>query len=159
MGDTLLINSAKDANSCKISVVSNVTASNRVHVFLFRNYNLPSTAQSHYAGTARFKCWEAVRASSAAPGYYEDFKLDGYVFHDGGLLANNPTAIALHEAKQLWPAFDKNICIFSIGNGRYEPINTNLKIDTISLKQKVSQFIGGISCTESKHKTTAILFY
>jgi calcium-independent phospholipase A2-gamma len=50
-------------------------------VFLFRNYNLPPLAQSHYDGTARHKCWEAIRASSAAPGYYEDFKLDGYVFH------------------------------------------------------------------------------
>ena len=50
-------------------------------VFLFRNYNAPSYSQSHYDGTIRHRVWEALRASSAAPGYYEDFKLDGYVFH------------------------------------------------------------------------------
>jgi hypothetical protein len=54
-------------------------------VFLFRNYNLPPSAQSQYDGTAKYKVWEAVRASSAAPGYYEDFKLDGYVFTVGFL--------------------------------------------------------------------------
>ena len=81
MGDTLIINSAKDEKACKISVVSNVTTPNEMKVFLFRNYNLPTSAQSHYDGTTRYKVWEAIRASSAAPGYYEDFKLDGYVFH------------------------------------------------------------------------------
>lgn len=35
---------------------------------------------------------------------------------DGGCIANNPTAIALHEAKCLWP--NKKIdCIVSIGVG------------------------------------------
>ena len=50
-------------------------------VFLFRNYNVAPWYQSHYDGTTRHKVWEALRASSAAPGYYEDFKIDGYVFH------------------------------------------------------------------------------
>ena len=102
MGDTLIINSAKEPNACKvkigfkiyliilcfknlkqfqISIVSNVTTPNQMKVFLFRNYNLSPTSQSHYEGTTKYKVWEAVRASSAAPGYYEDFKLDGYVFH------------------------------------------------------------------------------
>lgn len=62
-------------------MISNVTTPNQMKIFLFRNYNLPSWAQSHYDGTCRHKVWEAVRASSAAPGYYEDFKIDGYVFH------------------------------------------------------------------------------
>ena len=65
----------------KISVVSIVTTPNQMKIFLFRNYNLPPSAQSHYDGTSRFKVWEAIRASSAAPFYYEDFKIDGYVFH------------------------------------------------------------------------------
>lgn len=61
--------------------MSNVTTPDQMKVFLFRNYNLPTWAQSHYDGTCRNKIWEAVRASSAAPGFYEDFKIDGYVFH------------------------------------------------------------------------------
>lgn len=120
-------------------------------IFLFRNYNLPTWAQSHYDGTCRYKVWEAVRASSAAPGYYEDFKLDGYVFHDGGVLANNPTAIAIHEARQLWPSAPTN-CIVSIGNGRYQGTAVeSSKLDSISLKQKINRIVSGISSTQTVH--------
>ena len=152
MGDTLILNSAKEENACKISVVTALTTPNLMKLFLFRNYNLPSHVQSHYDGTVRHKCWEAVRASSAAPVYYEDFKLDGHVFHDGGLLVNNPTAIALHESKQLWPTVKTN-CIVSIGTGRFQPPGglESTKADSISLRSKVNRIIGGIGCPESKY--------
>lgn len=89
------------------------------------------------------------RASSAAPGYYEDFKLDGYIFHDGGVLANNPTAIAIHEAKLLWPKTEIN-SVISIGNGRYKPEGyASSKANSVSLKQKINRFVAGISSTES----------
>ena len=61
--------------------MSNLTTPTQMKIFLFRNYNLPPSVQSQYNGTTKYKVWEAVRASSAAPGYYEAFKLDGYVFH------------------------------------------------------------------------------
>ena len=89
------------------------------------------------------------RASSAAPGYYEDFKLDGYIFHDGGVLANNPTAIAIHEAKLLWPKTEIN-SVISIGNGRYKPEGyASSKANSVSLIQKINRFVAGISSTES----------
>ncbi len=44
-------------------------------VFVFRNYNLPSFSQSHYDGTCKYKVWEAVRASSAAPGKFKFINL------------------------------------------------------------------------------------
>jgi len=151
LGDIKLISSSRDPNACKISIVSNVTTPNQMKVFLFRNYNLPPTAQSHYDGTCRYKLWESVRASSAAPGYYEDFKIDGYVFHDGGLLANNPTAIAIHEAKQIWPNANTN-CIVSIGNGRFKPAGyASSKAESISLKQKITRIFSGISDVEVVH--------
>jgi calcium-independent phospholipase A2-gamma len=151
MGETLMINSSRVKNNCKISVVSNVTTPNHMKVYLFRNYNLPTSSNSHYDGTARFKVWEAIRASSAAPFYYEDFKLDGYVFHDGGLLANNPTVIALHEARQLWPE-TRTSSIVSIGNGRFKPAGyASSKASSISLRQKITRVISGMSCTENIH--------
>ena len=58
---------------------------------------------SNYRGSSRFKTWEAVRASSAAPGFFDDFRTQGLVFQDGALIANNPSSVGLHEAKHLWP--------------------------------------------------------
>ena len=73
------------------------------------------------------------------------------ILQDGGLLANNPTAIALHEVKHLWPSVENN-CIVSIGNGRYKPAGYfSTKADSISLKQKINRIVGGISCTETVH--------
>ena len=51
----------------------------RVQNFVFRNYNLPAGRESHYAGSIEHRLWEAIRASSAAPGYYEEFPLDDYI--------------------------------------------------------------------------------
>jgi calcium-independent phospholipase A2-gamma len=42
---------------------------------------------------------EAVRATTAAPTYFYPLVKGGMVHSDGALLANNPTAIAIHEAK------------------------------------------------------------
>ena len=43
-----------------------------------------------------------------------------FFYKDGGLIANNPTSIALHECKLLWPGEDIQ-CVVSLGNGRPPP--------------------------------------
>ena len=68
---------------------------------------------SNYRGSSRFKTWEAVRASSAAPGFFDDFRTQGLVFQDGALIANNPSSVGLHEAKHLWPK-EKLQCLVSL---------------------------------------------
>lgn len=47
--------------------------------FIFRNYNLPPEVFSHYPGNCKQRVWEAIRASSAAPGYYEECKLGDFI--------------------------------------------------------------------------------
>lgn len=154
-----------------------MTTANHMKIFLFRNYNLPPGSQSQYEGTTRYKVWEAIRASTAAPVYHEDFKIDGYIFYDGGVLANNPTALALHEARLLWPNQKQPNCVVSIGNGRFQPAlesyssskpvstsssttstsssssasNSSTSINDLSLKQKINRIVAGMSSTETVH--------
>ena len=43
--------------------------------YVFRNYNLLPGLRSHYLGGCQHQLWQAIRASSAAPGYFQEFTL------------------------------------------------------------------------------------
>jgi hypothetical protein len=58
------------------------------------------------------------------------------LFKDGGLIANNPTSIALHECKLLWPGEDIQ-CVVSLGNGRPSP-DVALQSKSMTCKSKKS---------------------
>uniref|UniRef100_A0A0K0ELA3 PNPLA domain-containing protein n=1 Tax=Strongyloides stercoralis TaxID=6248 RepID=A0A0K0ELA3_STRER len=118
VGDTMtLADSAKYKDVPKISIVSCILNSPQLQPYVFRNYELPPGHDSQFRGGNNYKLWEVVQASTAAPGYFEEVRLGSIIHQDGGVLANNPTAIAIHEAKNLWPNEDIQ-CVVSIGNGR-----------------------------------------
>ncbi|OEL37259.1 Phospholipase A I [Dichanthelium oligosanthes] len=69
-----------------------------------------------FMGSCKHRVWEAIRASSAAPYYLDDFSVDANRWQDGAIVANNPTIFAIREAQLLWP--DTRIdCLVSIGCG------------------------------------------
>ncbi|KAF6086596.1 patatin like phospholipase domain containing 8 [Phyllostomus discolor] len=68
---------------------------------------------------------------------------------DGGLLLNNPSALAMHECKCLWPDAPLE-CIVSLGTGRYESDVRNTMTYT-SLKTKLSNVINSATDTEEVH--------
>lgn len=85
--------------------------------YLFRTYQHDARTASRFPGDCGSRVWEALRASTAAPTFFEPVVRDRLMFQDGGLLNNNPTSLAIHEARCLWP--DRPIAaIVSIGTGR-----------------------------------------
>uniref|UniRef100_A0A8C8TNH0 Patatin-like phospholipase domain containing 8 n=1 Tax=Peromyscus maniculatus bairdii TaxID=230844 RepID=A0A8C8TNH0_PERMB len=68
---------------------------------------------------------------------------------DGGLLLNNPSALAMHECKCIWPDAPLE-CIVSLGTGRYESDVRNTSTYT-SLKTKLSNVISSATDTEEVH--------
>ena len=107
------------------------------------SYTLPYLLHSSFKGSCNHPVWAAVRASSAAPGYFDEFSLDNDIHHDGGILVNNATHIGIHEARRLWPN-EKLHCVVSLGLGRHElPIETNerLILGSIEISARAEIFV------------------
>jgi len=97
-GDTLLLDSnQKDCS--RVFCVSTKVNNNPPQTFVWRNYNYPPGQASRYPGTFRANSLTAVRATTAAPTFFTPVQWEGGLYCDGALVANNPTAIALQEAK------------------------------------------------------------
>ncbi|KIJ39609.1 hypothetical protein M422DRAFT_175001, partial [Sphaerobolus stellatus SS14] len=83
---------------------------------LFRTYQSPE------ANTYNCMIWEAARATSAAPTFFERISIAGpghpkQSYIDGGLGRNNPTKQILEEARLIFP--DRHVaCIIRIGTGK-----------------------------------------
>nr|XP_027192226.1 phospholipase A I isoform X1 [Cicer arietinum] len=140
-GDLLIDSAVK--NVPKVFVVSTLVSMMPAQPFIFRNYQYPAgtpevalatsdssgiavltspmSAQvgykrSAFIGSCKHQVWQAIRASSAAPYYLDDFSDDIHRWQDGAIVANNPTIFAVREAQLLWP--DTKIdCLVSIGCG------------------------------------------
>ncbi|KAG6554512.1 hypothetical protein Mapa_003891 [Marchantia paleacea] len=72
--------------------------------------------RSAFIGSCKHYVWEAIRASSAAPYYLDDYSSESNRWQDGAIVANNPTIIALREAQLLWPDVPIG-CLVSLGCG------------------------------------------
>ena len=95
---------------------------------LLRSYQPPRGLRGVHS---RCLLWEAGRATSAAPTYFEPYSLSrssgnagspgqerakSVCCVDGGVIANNPVEVALSEAHELWP--DREVgAILSLGCG------------------------------------------
>jgi patatin-like phospholipase/acyl hydrolase len=97
-GDQLLLDS--NQNECpRVFCLSTKVNNNPPQTKIWRNYNYPAGQSSRYPGSFRVNTITAVRATTAAPTFFTPVQWEGGLFCDGALVANNPTAIALQEAK------------------------------------------------------------
>ena len=60
---------------------------------------------SHRICTGSFRVLQraALRATTAAPTFFKPVLMSGELYCDGGIVASNPTAVAVHEARTLFP--------------------------------------------------------
>ncbi|XP_042648402.1 calcium-independent phospholipase A2-gamma isoform X2 [Tyto alba] len=150
MGSNLMIETARNSKCPKVAAVSTiVNRGTPLKAFVFRNYNHFPGVKSHYIGGCQYKLWQAIRASSAAPGYFQEYVLGNDLHQDGGLLLNNPSALAVHECKCLWPNVPLQ-CLVSLGTGRYES-EGKTSVTHTSLKAKLTNVISSATDTEEVH--------
>ncbi|KRY60151.1 Protein dif-1 [Trichinella britovi] len=141
----------------KLGLVSCVPHDGRLYPFVFRNYNHPIGLRSSFEGSCQYRLWEAVQASAAAPGYFQECRLHNLLHQDGGMIANNPTAVGIHECRHLWPNIPFQ-CILSIGNGSFRVNNKRSPTtDYSSLRDRIAQIIESATETEMVHRTISDL--
>ncbi|KAI0566146.1 hypothetical protein FGB62_12g119 [Gracilaria domingensis] len=115
-GKGIFIDSLAEENMNRVFVVSSVMSRNPKELHVFRNYTYPVGHESRYDGTTEAQLWEGLRASSAAPTFFSEIRVNGELHADGAIVANNPTAVALHETKCMYPGVPIELVV-SLGNG------------------------------------------
>ena len=81
-------------------------------------------------------------------------------YQDGGLLANNPCAIALREARLLWGRHAPLQCVLSLGTGIYRrgPASPSESLANTSLKDKLTKVVASATDTEGERSTVSYCY-
>lgn len=80
--------------------------------------NTRPTNASRHPGSFRVLQRYALRASTAAPTVFKPVMMANEMYCDGGIVASNPTAVAIHEARTLFPDIPIELVV-SIGTGAF----------------------------------------
>eukprot|EP00795_Rhopilema_esculentum_P002165 gene2165-17755_t len=150
--DRCMIDTSFEEGLPKVAAVSTLVNHQVLQPYVFRNYYIPPLVPHNYLGSSRHKLWEALQASTAAPGYFEECKLGSDIHQDGGLLTNNPCALAVHESKRLWPDTPLQTVV-SIGNGVYHGRSGPNTASFSSLREKLMKLVAGATDVEAMHIT------
>jgi len=155
-GDCMMLDSQGERKTNKVFVVSSIMSRNPKSLHLFRNYTYPVGYESRYEGTAEARVWEAMRASSAAPTYFSEVRVNGDLHADGAVVANNPTACAVAELKVMYPGVPIE-CIVSLGNGNQlvQPHEPDMAAKNVGWADVLSSIISSATSTEHTHHVLA----
>lgn len=58
-----------------LSIISCTVNTPTLQPYIFRTYGHPNGSESHYRGGCNHKAWEALQASAAAPGYFQEVSI------------------------------------------------------------------------------------
>ncbi|KAI0981528.1 hypothetical protein GJ496_003690 [Pomphorhynchus laevis] len=143
-----IIDIASNQHSPRVGFISCVLKNGRFQPYVMRNYNTSNCFPSKFHGSSNKSVFEAVRASTSIPFFYKPVTVQKQYFADGGIVANNPVGIAIHESSCLWP--DEPIhCVVSIGTGHYTtPVQDT---ETISIRNTIWKILDVATCSQTPH--------
>ncbi|XP_045892890.1 calcium-independent phospholipase A2-gamma-like isoform X2 [Micropterus dolomieu] len=99
MGSHLLVETSRNPECPKVAAVSTiVNRGTPLKAYVFRNYNLLPGVRSHYLGGCQHQLWQAIRATSAAPGYFQEFTLGNDLHQATGGDVNGHKVHAQHRS-------------------------------------------------------------
>jgi predicted acylesterase/phospholipase RssA len=87
---------------------------------------------------------DVILSTTAAPGYFKSHKAsNGKEYADGGLIANNPTLIAINQAYKHYPNASK-IVLVSLGTGRFVDVKEEYPslrhVSLLNIARKIPHF-------------------
>ena len=76
----------------------------------------------------------ALRATTAAPTFFKPLLSFDELYVDGGIVASNPTAVAVHEARTVYPGVPLELVVSVGTGGKYRTYITDpFSIELLSL--------------------------
>jgi hypothetical protein len=108
---------------------------------------LRTTDGSRHPGSFRVLQRYALRASTAAPTVFKPVMMGGEMYCDGGIVASNPTAIAIHEARAMFPDIPIEMVV-SIGTGAFLEQKSSPRIGWDGI---IGQIVGSACDGEQTH--------
>lgn len=125
-GDLALRPPTTQPRTASFALATRTTRTGRLLPFVFRTYDFPPQVKSAgetLPGTSEARLAQAIEATSAAPFMFPRATLEGRErlggLSDGGMVANDPTRIALEEAQALFPQRPLGLVV-SLGTGATE---------------------------------------
>ena len=89
----------------------------------------------YISGSFRVLQRYALRASTAAPTVFKPVMMGNEMYCDGGIVASNPTAVALHEARSIFPDVPVEMVVSLGTGGMYSMHGFSLAADSIFLRR------------------------
>ena len=102
---------------------------------------------SRHPGSFRVLQRYALRASTAAPTVFKPVLMGAEMYVDGGIVASNPSALAVHEARALFPDVPIELLV-SIGTGSFVEQKNTPKLGWDGV---IGQIVNSATDAESIH--------
>mmetsp|Transcript_26153 Transcript_26153/g.38738 ORF Transcript_26153/g.38738 Transcript_26153/m.38738 type:complete len:916 (-) Transcript_26153:349-3096(-) len=104
---------------------------------------------SRHPGSFRVPQKVGMRATTAAPTVFKPVLMGGEIYCDGGIVASNPTAVAIHEARILYPDVPIELVV-SCGTGRFVEQKSSPRVGWDGI---ISQIVNSATDAEATHHT------